>query len=264
MSPYPVSLRAVLTCVAIVAVGGCAAKEHITSWDCPKMREVQKEWELLFDTAEKTRGQEHKDKYGGKNEKLYDMLDRILKSNLSYDDLRNLTATCGTLPVRAEDRSEFAKAVLAYMERTFIDSGDRDNLVTLLSTRCQLRICGYEDIEFYLAFWGKKLKDPILVLGEAFSKCKEPAVRHDLAGAVRRGFVGQGIRGKDDAEYVTNAMQWYEKEKNDLAVNVQYWQTTMWWPAEIFDEMPEYYDKLNEDPARHRVELLFTKKPPKK
>jgi hypothetical protein len=224
------SLRAILTCVALAAVGGCAAKEPITSWDCPRMRKIQKEWESLLDTANKTQGQEAVDKYGFKGEKLNDMLHRILKSNLSYADLRNLTATCGTLPVRAKDRSEFASAALAYMERSFIDSGDRDNLVELLSTRCQLHIGGYNDIEFYLALWGKKLKDPILVLGEAFSKCKAPEVRHDLAGAVRRAFIGQGIRGKDDAESVTNAMQWYEKEKNHLTVNEQHWKNTMGLP----------------------------------
>jgi hypothetical protein len=57
-----------------------------------------------------------------------------------------------------------------------------------------------------------------LVLGEAYSKCQVPEVRHDLAGVGRRAFIGQGIRGKDDAEYVTNAMQWYEEEKSHLIV----------------------------------------------
>ena len=77
-----------------------------------------------------------------------------------------LATTCGTLPARAKNRSEFANAVLAYMEKTFVDSGDRDNLVKLLSTRCQLRIGGYDDIEFYLAFRGNKLKIPSLFSGK--------------------------------------------------------------------------------------------------
>ena len=228
------------------------------------MRRIQNEWESLHDTANKTpNGPERAEKYGLKNEKLDDMLDRILKSNLSYDDLRTLTATCGTLPVRAKDRSEFANEVLAYIERTFINSGDRDNLVKLLSTRCQVEV-GYRlDIEYYLAYHGKKMKDPILVLGEAFSKCKAPEVRHDIAGAIRRAFAGQGIRGKDDAEYVANAMQWYEKEKDHLIVNVEYWHNSVWVPGGMYDEMPELYDKLEKDLAKPKpwMKLLFEKKP---
>ena len=235
---------AVLICVAFAAVAGCTAKEPITSWDSPRLLEVQKEWESLLDTANKMHGKERGEKYGTKNEKLDKMLRRILESNLSHDALLNLTATCDTLPVRSKDRNHFTNKVLAYMEWTFINSGDRDNLVKLLSTRCQLRICAYDDIELYLADRGKKLKDPILVLGEAFSKCKVPEVRHDLAGAVRRGFAGHGIRGKDDAEYVANAMQWYQKEKNHLIVNGDYWENTQHLSAGFYDERPELYAEI--------------------
>jgi len=230
------------------------------------MRKIQNEWESLLDTANKTQGQEGVEKYGFKNEKLDPMLRRILETNLSYDDLRKLSATCETLPFRAKDRSDFTNEVLAYTERTFIDSGDRDNLVKLLSTRCQVEV-GYQlDIEYWLAYHGKKLKDPILVLGEAFSKCKVPEVRHDIAGAVRRAFAGQGIRGKDEAEYVANAMQWYEKEKDYLIVNGEYLLNTMKIPAEDYDEMPELYDKLEKDLAspKPRMQLLFKKKPSEK
>ena len=254
-------LPAILICVALAAQQGCQENPPIKSWDSPRMLKIQKEWESLLDTANKTPGQEAVEKYGGKNEKLDDMLEGILRKHLSKQDLCHLAATCGTLPVRAKDRSEFANAVLAYMERTFIDPGDRDNLVKLLSTRCQLRICGYDDIEFYLALRGRRLKDPILVLGEAFSKCKVPDVRHDIAGAVRRGFVGLGIHGKDDAEFVNNAMQWYEKEKGHLTVNQMYWRNTMGLPADTYDLMPELYDKVEKSPAAYRIELLFKKKP---
>ncbi len=243
---------AALICVAVAIVGGCTANEPITSWDSPRLLEVQKEWDSLA----RMRTQD-KDKYEEQKNKL----NRVLKSSLSYDDLRHLGATCGTLAVRAKDRSGFANAVLAYMEETFVDRGDRDNLVKVLSTRCQLNLGGYIDIEFYLAFFGKKLKDPILVLGEAFSKCQAPEVRHDLAGAVRRGFLGLGIQGKDDAEYVANAMQWYEKEKGHLTVNQMYWRNTMMYPADLFDEMPESYEKREKAPPGHFRVLLFEKKP---
>ena len=241
---------AAMICVAVATVGGCTANEPITSWDSPRLLEVQKEWDSL-------------PRIGGKqkNEEQQNKLDRVLQRSLSYDDLRHLAATCGSLAVREKDRSDFANAVLVYMEKTFVDRGDRDNLVKVLSTRCQLHIAVYTDIEFYLAFFGKKLKDPILVLGEAFSKCQVPEVRHDLAGAVHRGFLGLGIQGKDDAEYVANAMQWYEKEKGHLTVNQKYWMNTLMYPADLFDEMPEYYEKREKAPPGHFRVLLFEKKP---
>jgi hypothetical protein len=247
---------AILTCVAFAAVGGCT-REPITSWDSPRLLEVQKQWDAIasIKTQDKSVYQE-----------LLDKQLHILESNLSYDALRNLTATCDTLPVRAKDRSAFINAVLAHMERTFIDSGDRGNLVKLLSTRCQLEVGIARDIEFYLVYYGKKLKDPILVLGEAFTKCKVPEVRHDIAGAVRRAFAGHGIRGKDDAEYVTNAMQWYEKEKDHLIVNGEYSRNSEWVPGGTYDYMPELYDKLEKDLAspKPRMQLLFKEKPSEK
>jgi hypothetical protein len=214
--------------------------------------EVKKEW----DSQARITTQD-KSKY----DELQKKLTRILESSLSDDDLRHLAATCGTLAVRAKNRNEFTNAVLAFMERTFIDSGDRDNLVKLLSTRCQLRIWAYDDIEFYLAIEGRKLTDPILVLGEAFTKCQVPEVRHDIAGAVRRGFVGLGIRGKDDGEFVSNAMQWYEKEKDHLTVNGDYWKNTMLMPAEVYDVRPEYYENVEKNLAVYRMGSLFEKKP---
>jgi hypothetical protein len=213
--------------------------------------DVKKKWDAVarITTQDKSRYEE-----------LQKSLVRILETNLSSDDLRNLTETSGMLPVRAKDRDEFTNALLAYMERTFIDSGDRDSLVKLLSTRCQLRIWVHEDIEFYLASRGEKLKDPILVLGEALSKCRAPEVRHDIAGAVRRGFVGLGIRGNEDAEYVTNAMRWYENEKGHLTVNSMYWRNTAKLPAEVFDEMPEFYEKCEKLAQANRWECLFKRR----
>jgi hypothetical protein len=186
LPPQSLFFLATLTCVAFATAGGCASNDPITSWDSPRMLELEKKWDSVacITTQDKS-----------VYEKLQHQLNRILEDNLSHNDLRQLVATCGTLPVHAKDRSRFVNAVLAYMAETLVDSGDRDNLVKLLSTRCPLRICGYEDIAFYLAIRGKRLKDPILVLGEAFSKCQVPEVRHDIAGAVRRGFGGLGIRG---------------------------------------------------------------------
>jgi hypothetical protein len=74
-----------------------------------------------------------------------------------------------------------------------------------------------------LAHRGEKLKEPVLLFGEAYSKCRDSEVRRHIAAAVRRAFTGSGVRGKDDAEFVRNAMQWYEKERGHLMLNSCYW-----------------------------------------
>ncbi|MGO8688442.1 MAG: hypothetical protein ACLQLG_02320, partial [Thermoguttaceae bacterium] len=69
------------------------------------------------------------------------------------------------------------------------------------------------------AYFGREtLKDPILILGEAYAQCRIPKVRRTIANAVRRDFSGSGVRGKDDAEFVKNARRWYEEEKEHLVV----------------------------------------------
>jgi hypothetical protein len=145
------------------------------------------------------------------------------------------------------------------MARSFIESGDRESLIAMLTTTpCPNRLSGYEDIEFYLAWEGKRMKDPILILGEAYSKCRVPEIRHQLAGAVRRAFADLGIRGKGDADYVKNAMQWYEKEKDHLTVNRKYEHNGMFFPPEAYEETPELYES---PPPHLKREPLFDKKP---
>ena len=114
----------------------------------------------------------------------------------------------------------FEFEALRYMVRAFASSGDREGLVTLLSRRFPSETISPDElIEFYLAYWGNKtLKDPILVLGEAYSECRIPEARRKIVAAVRRSFTGSGIRGRDDAEFVKNSMQWYER-KGHLTVN---------------------------------------------
>ena len=64
---------------------------------------------------------------------------------------------------------------------------------------------------------------PILVLGEAYSKCNDAAVRGEIAAAVRRAFIGSGIRGDNDDAFVKSAMQWYKQNKERLEVNTAYY-----------------------------------------
>jgi hypothetical protein len=185
------------------------------------MLAIQRQYESLLDAADKMKqGPEYAAKYGFKNEILTDTLYHIVTSNLSAEDLRQLAATCGTLPTDENHWSPFTRDVFSYMMRSIIDSGDRDIVVKALSTRCPDCISYSRFVELYLAEKGEiKLKDPVLLLGEAYCKCQDPEVRHHIAAAVRRGFTSSGICGKDDAEFVSNAMRWYQKESGHLMLN---------------------------------------------
>jgi uncharacterized protein (TIGR03067 family) len=224
--------RTVVIGVALAMQPGCGEKQAMTeeakiSWDSPKMLEVKKEWTSLRDAYQKAPA-----KISGAKKDTYRELVRmqgdLLRRRLSNDDVRHLAATCGSLPVHWRDWSDFDKAIIQFMVEAFVYSRDNESLVTLLSTRFPLRI-GNWPVEFYLAQQGR-LNDPILILGKAYSKSRVPEVRHDIAAAVRRAFGGLGITGKDDADFVTNAMQWYDKNKQHLAVDIGYCDEM--WPIE--------------------------------
>lgn len=221
-------LIVVLSVVALSLQQGCAEKpapsraedlahaDHPPiSWQSPRMLDIRKQWELLARTPVDSKN-DHED--------LRMAMDSLLARQLSDENVRQLVATCDTLPVKGKDRSDFDNAVLQFMVIILVEAGDREHLVKLLATRCPRRIYPALPIELYLPMFGYKLKDPIEVLGEAYSQCKVPEVRHRLAAVVRRGFAGFGIQGTDDAQFVENAMQWYEKEKHHLAVNGSYWE----------------------------------------
>ncbi len=205
----------------LVMTLGYEWSQRITSWNSPRMLAIQSQYESLLDAAHKTtQGPAYVAKYGFKNEILTHTLYHIVTSNLSAGDLRQLAATCGTLPTDENDWSPFTKDVFSYMMQSIVDSGDRDIVLKTLSTRCPDCIWYSRFVEFYLAEKGEmKLKDPVLLLGEAYFKCRDPEVRHRIATAVRRGFTSSGIRGKDDAEFVSNAMRWYQKESGHLMLN---------------------------------------------
>jgi hypothetical protein len=249
--------QAVVIWTAIIATAGCEEKSPITSWNSPRMLRIQHEWESLLDTGTRASGPDAVEKYGFKHEKLLGMLDDIITKQLTKEDLRRLAATCDELPVRVRDRSEFAEAVLGYMVKAFVDSGDRKTLVKVLSTRFPPRVDEeiHRTTETYLLAFGAKLKAPIMVLGEAYSECRDPVVRHDIAAAVRRGFADLGIHGEDDAEFVKNAMQWYEKEKHHLVFNHFYSRNDEVFPLEDYEKHPEFYKTL----AGRRNLLLIEK-----
>jgi hypothetical protein len=248
----------VLACLVIAALAGCRRNEPVTSWDSPRLAKIEKQWRSLRDTAKKMSDRERTAKYGEKYEGLDEALAAIIERNISKDDMRRLVASCDSLGVRAKDRSEFQNAVLSSMVWVLAGTGDRDSLVRLLSTRCPVTVFPRTDIEFVLVMRGERtLKYPILILGEAFGRCKNPIVRRQLADAVRRGFRGYDIAGKDDADFVKNAMKWYEENKDKLTVNGYYFVNADAGGEEAYERHLEINVKLSRGP---KGEPLFQKK----
>lgn len=240
-------LRLARPTLAVVVLIGCAADRpgSAVDWNSPRMLEIEREWRSLedaYDTDDERNPGFPKVQY----EEHLRSIDRFFRTRFPGRDLCELAAS-SKLPQVPEDQSTFIYAMLTFMVKEFVQSGDRQCLVDLLAKRCPGRIHGPEDIEFYLTFHGKKLKDPILVLGEAYAKCRVPETGHALAAAVRRGFAGFGIPGKDDAEFINNAMQWYEKQKSHLIVNSAYTlnetSNGRMFSIESYEENPEYYDR---------------------
>jgi hypothetical protein len=244
----------VLVLVAMAAAHGCAGNQDRTAgvdqkqertvgdWDSPRMREIENEWQALWDGyyEDPTRNQS-KSEYGT----LMMAVERLFRTRLSGRSLRQLAARSEKAPVPTVYGSPpFESGVLEFMVQTFVESGDRESLVELLSKRCPYRVGWMTTIEYFVAYSGWRFADPILIFGEAHSKCQVPETRHALAAAVRRSFAGFGIHGKDDSEFVSNAIRWYMKEKGDLIVNREYYRnenTSL--PIESYEGHPEYYDK---------------------
>jgi hypothetical protein len=212
-------------------------------WDSPRMLEIEREWQSLKEARRKPIAGEA-DNGIDRYLKYVHSVDRLFWTHLSDRNLCELAAS-PKLPPMPKDAT-FVYRVLEFMAKRLAESGDRQCLVDLLAKRCPSRMDGVEYIEFCVAFHGKTLKDPILVLGEAYAKSREPETRKALADSVRRGFAGFGIRGKDDAEYVNNAMRWYDNEKDHLIVNYLYPQNVISnggvFTIEGYRHHPELYD----------------------
>jgi len=211
-----VSLAALQGCTG--NQGGTTGKQDETAidWNSRRMGEVEKEWQSLWDAYHKDSRPDSKVRYF----ETVMSVDRLLQKRLSRQSLRQLAAAADRVPTHADDRSRFVNEVLAFMVKAFVESGDRESLVGLLSKRCPSRVEGPELVEYRLAFRGTKLEDPILILGEAYAKCKVPETRHIIAASVRRSFAEFGIHGNDEAEFVRNAMRWYEEEVFCFSRNV--------------------------------------------
>jgi hypothetical protein len=253
-------LRAALLIALLITQHGCegnkagpASTGPALTWNSPKMRDIEKEWHALWEAC-KAKPKDHDKFVDGRDMML---TNRLLRTRLSHVELRQLAATSDSLPIVAhdKDRGPFVNDVLQFMVRSFVKVADRESLVELLSKRCPSQVNWSWNIEYCLVYRGWRLKDPILVLGEAYSKCQVPETRHTLAAAVRRGFAGLGIHRKDEAEFVSNAMSWYEEHKGGLVANERYYLnecTGGSFTVENLERHPEYYDNPPE-----RIQPLF-------
>jgi hypothetical protein len=133
----------------------------------------------------------------------------LLEKQYSTAQLHELAASFASVPSKLKDWSNCQCLLRESLLGLFLKNGDHDGLVTLLALHCFQQVYFETDIEVFIVLHGEKLNDPILVLGDAYKKSTSSDVRRDIAEAVRRGFSGSGITGRDDSELVSNAMAWY-------------------------------------------------------
>jgi len=242
--------------IAIEALQGCDGTHDLVSpedsgltWHAARMLAIEDEYLLLWQ-----RDSEKQKANPGAGKSIYSetcqACGRLIRARLSYKDLCQLVESCETLPVRSQDRQGGLQAdILEVMVQTFVEIGDRDSLVELLSKRFVSHIGSTKRIELYLAsqgnllqaFRGNRQKDLVLVLGEAYTKCKIPEVRVEIAASVRRAF-GLEIHLKDDAEFVAEAMRWYEENMDHLEVNRIYDLNEL---QPLDDSRIQTYDKVS-------------------
>jgi hypothetical protein len=182
----------------------------VAFWESPKLRSMEKAW-LKWREVAATRPHSP---YGFGMEHLAG----LLKNELSQQELHALAASFETMPCD----TRFQETLLDATIFICLEAGDRKGLVTLLAANCPLLVCGLYHIEYFIMDCGKKMDDKVVILGEAYSRARKPETRRAIATAVRRGFYGLGVRGRDDDELVKNAMQWYRENKDRVTFNGRY------------------------------------------
>ena len=149
-------------------------------------------------------------------------LDNLLEENLSLADMRRLAATCRALPIREQVGPSFAHAVIEFMIRAFVEAGDRDSLITLLSTQCPpcIRTCY---IEVLLIFGETGSKTPLRFSERLTQDVRESTgpLRYCRHGSPAPSPVMESRAAMIDA-FVENAMRWYEENKDNLAPSREY------------------------------------------
>jgi hypothetical protein len=208
------------------------------SWDSLRLRGIDREL-----TGMGFAKVDAKDREGDEQNALR----RILEKSFSRGELHQLGASFATLPVDPKNWGDFEKKLVWATIDSCLKSGDRDGLVLILSLRCPRRICCL-DIENFLAVCRRTFRDPITVLGEAYDKCKIPETRHAIADAARRAFTGSGIDGKDDQQFIQNAMRWYDANKSRLEPNWHYGERSTTHNGEDYETNPLFVRSPDDRP----------------
>ncbi len=153
-------------------VTATAPKQKVT-WDASELRQIEKEWLGMSVSSDATPAT--KSCVRAMN------LKGLLKNKLTTSDISELTASLGTVPVEYEKQTEFQAFLIDSLASILVDSGAREDLIVLFS----MHFCGhigYASTEWVLVTEGKNLKDPILVLGEAYARSRSRATRADRYG----------------------------------------------------------------------------------
>ncbi len=179
------------------------------SWDSPKLRSLEEEWERRSGEL-KGSGMSL---YAGK-QTIYI---KLLRERLSWSEIEELIESLKTMPEEQTNRTSSQNQLLAGLFWVCVDEGQRGSLVRLIATRCPSLIGG---IELCLVYGGMKhLKDPILILVDAYEASEFDAVREQIVYVLRRSFAQlPPMTGNDDL-FVKRCGEWYRENRERLVLN---------------------------------------------
>jgi hypothetical protein len=179
-------------------------------WDGAEVRQIEKDWSAMTVPPDTMVGDTQLVRFR--------QLTSLLEKRLPKQEIPGLIASLGKVPIDEEKQTEFQRMFIRALELILIEGGERENLVALFSTHFDDYYLG-GTTEYILVARGEKMKDPILVLAEAYQRSKDPVIRQRIATSVHQSFDGVGVKGKDDAEFIANAMKWYKENKTRVVLN---------------------------------------------
>ena len=213
---------AILCILCLGLVAGCDSPARqgamprtadVFAWDSPRMHKIREEWDRL--DRRPVSMAESRDHGQQKLELLASLLRKLKPS-----ELEELVESFGTMPERAQARTQFQNSLLSVIFVMCIELGQRDTLVRLIACRCPKLM---NSVEYVLVVCGDKyFQDPIYILTVAFDRCKAPAVRVEIAKALRRAFPSLDQAGESDAKFVRRCREWYAQMKPTIEVNREY------------------------------------------
>jgi len=119
-------------------------------------------------------------------------------------------------------RTSDGKVVLRELIIYLVASGDRENLVHLLSLYCPDLIY-LEPVEWQVVRMGKEtLPDPILVFCDAYDRSTVPDAKKALVKALHRAFPMLYREASAEGAFVQSCRRWYLEHKDALTVHPEY------------------------------------------